>query len=579
MKKILAIAIVAALMMSMIAFAAPANLTGVITDLGKTPPISRTLDVPVDMKVDVGQTGTYVDGPVSETISGSNISANYQATIYMSEVQGLFSTLLGLARGYVAGEPALETRIGNSIVTGSFTIKIVYPETAVVPDSVLTGTALAGFNAEAQVTFEETVPRVLNDGIGGTKELVITISVKPGITASAMEANLPGYLPDLTFTCEGVTLGLGTNEVVGTIVGQTSIYDDNTDPTPDDLICEINYTGKQGTASGVTGGTEIGETVILDQTGGGGVPVFPGGTKPSDPIKVEVKIPSVSETETITLPAGTKNPTINVDELTEELNPTREGFVFDGFYADEFYTQKLEGEVSVTEDTTIYGRFVNITVPEMFADDVHIQYIYGYPDGTVRPEANVTREEITAMLYRLLKPEVREKLETSENEFTDVDEDRWSNVAISSMTKGGYLYGCGDGLFKPEADITRGELAAIISRFIGKIVEGERDFNDIDGHWAEESIKSVANNEWIFGYTDGSFRPDAYITRAEAVAIINRVVVRYVTHEGLTGTEKIWPDNPSTAWYYFPMIEASHHHDHERDESQYNELWTESSHD
>lgn len=577
MKKLLAMIIAVTMMTSTVVFAAPSNLTGVIEDIPREVPIRRSLDVPVDMKVDVGQTGTYIDGPVSETISGSNVSANYKATIYMSEVQGLFSTLMSLARFYVAGEPALETRIDNSIVSGSFEIKIIYPETAVVPDSILTGTALAGFNTEAATTFEETVPRTVANGISGTKELTITLSVKPGITAGAMEADLPGYLPDLTFTCEGVSLGLGTNDVVGTISGQTKIYDDNEDPTPDDLICEIDYTGKQGTESGVTGGTEIIETVSLSTSHDGGVPIFPTGgtgtTKPSGPVKVEVKLPSISGAETITIPEGTKNPTINIDKITEEVNPTREGFAFAGFYADEFYTQKLEGEVPVTKDTTIYGRFVNTTVPEIFDDDNHIQYVYGYPDGTVKPEANVTREEITAMLYRLLKPEVREKLETGENSFSDVEDDRWSNIAISSMAKGGYLYGYSDGTFNPTGDITRGELAAIVSRFVGSLIEGERSFNDIGGHWAEESIKSVANNEWIFGYTDGSFKPDAKITRAEAVAIINRVVVRYVTHEGLTGAEKAWPDNNPSAWYYYPIVEATNHHDHERDESQYNELW------
>lgn len=600
MKKLLAIVVAAIMMLSMVAFAAdglPTTLKEVIEDIPlpsgeqREVLIRRTLDVPVNMQVDVGKTGTYVDGPVSETISGSNVSANYKATIYMADVRTLFEDLLaeyksegGLVYQYIdfmfSAHPeerrALETRVDNSIVTGEFIIKIVFPENVIVPNSVLTGTALSGFNAGAATTFEETVPRVLNDGVGGTKELEIKISVKEGITASVMEANLQAYLPDITFTCTNAILGLGTTEVVGSITGWTEIYDDNTDPTPDDLICKINYTGKQGTDSGVTGGTEISETVTLSETQqGGATPVIPGGTttEPSGPIEVEVKLPSISETETIIIPEGTKNPTIDIEEITEKINPTRDGFVFDGFYADEFYTQKLEGEVPVTEDTTIYGRFINITVPEIFNADEHIQYIYGYPDGTVRPEANVKREEVTAMLYRLLKPEVRAELETSENNFSDVPADKWSIVPISSMAKGGYIYGYTDGSFKPDEDITRAELAAIISRFVGRIVEGERTFNDIDGHWAEASIKSVANNEWIFGYTDGSFKPDAKITRAETVAIINRVVVRYVTQEGLTGDERIWPDNPATAWYYYPVIEASHHHEHERDENNYSELW------
>lgn len=572
MRKLLAVLVVVAMMLSTVAFAAPSNLSGVITDLDRTPPIRRTLDVPVDMVVDAGQTGTFIDGPVNKTISGSSLKSNYKATIYMSEVRGLFTTLLTLARGYVAGETALENRVDKCIVKGDFTIKITYPGSAVVPEAVLNGTELDGFNAEAATTFVET-ERTVNDDLN---EITIKISVKPGITAAMMEAQLENYLPDITFTCTGVTLAEGVNKVSGSISGTTKIYDDNEDPAEDDLICEINYVGKQGKESGVTGGAEISETVEISKEQGGGSPIHPqGGTgslKPAKPPKVEVKIPSISGSETVKLPEGAT--TINVEKLEKDLNPTREGFVFAGFYADEFFTQKLEGEVPVNKDTTIYGRFINTTVPEIFDDENHIQYVYGYPDGTVKPEANVTREEITAMLYRLLKADVRTQLETTENEFTDISEDRWSNVAISSMTKGGYLYGCGDGLFNPEAEITRGELAAIVSRFVGRIVEGDRGFNDIDGHWAEESIKSVANNEWIFGYTDGSFKPDAKITRAEAIAIINRVVVRYVNHEGLTGAEKHWPDNDPSSWYYYPVVEATNHHDHQRDETKYNELWS-----
>ncbi len=575
MKKLIAIVLSAAMLIatSVTAFAVPADLSGVVTDLGKTPPITRSIDVPVDIKVDAGQSGTYEDGPVNEIVSGGTIGANYQATIYMSGVRSLFSELYSMAYALVDSpdSPHLLTKLQNSKVTGSFTIKISYPESAVIPDSVLTGTALAGFNAAAATTFEETVPRTVTAGAAGTKDLTITISVKSGILAGAMNAATDTYLPNVTFTVEGVTLSDAVNTVKGTITGQTMIYDDNEDPTPDALICEINYTGKQGTDAEFDSSPVISEVVTLTP------PSSPRPSSPSEPDKVvEVVLPGIEDVDDIVISGKEKNPTVDIDELTEKLNPEREGFVFEGFYDDQYYTKKLSGEVEITEDTTIHGRWINVTVPEIFDADNHIQYIHGYPDETVRPESNVSREEIATMFYRLLKKEVREKLTTDANSFSDVESDRWSNNAVSTMANGGYIKGYADGTFRPEAYITRAELATIAYRFLDAAVTGEMNFNDIGGHWAEENIKSIANNAWIMGYRDGSFKPDEYITRAEAITIINRIVVRYVNEHGLIGDEKQWIDNPADAWYYYAVVEATHEHDHERAEDKYNELWNKS---
>ena len=574
MKKFFSFALVVVMLMTMSfgTLAAPSNLSGVITELEKTPPITRSVNVPVDIKVDTAGTGNFADGPQSIT-GETSATVNYKATIYMAGVRNLFSTLIDAAHLYIAGDSALESRLANCKITGGFAIKIIYPENAVVPSEILTGTNLYGFNEEAKNAFEEIPPRTLTPGESGTKVLTITISVKtPHILASDMEANLATYLPDITLNCSNITLKTGENKVVGKITGHSIIRDES------DIICTIDYTGKQGTASGVTG-TEISETVIIgDQHDDGGVSVGGGSSAVTVVDKdkvVEIVIPGVKDVDDIIISSKDKNPTINIDEIIKDINPEREGFVFEGFYSNPYYTNKLEGEVKITKDTAIYGRWINVTVPEIFDADDHIQYIHGYPDGTVRPEDNVTREEIATMFYRLLKEEIRAELKTDVNSFTDVDSDRWSNNAVSTMAKGGYIKGYEDGTFRPEGFITRAELATIASRFLSAPVEGDLTFNDIGGHWAEENIKSIANNAWIFGDGDGSFRPDEYITRAEAITIINRILVRYVNDHGLTGNEKQWPDNAKDAWYYHAIVEATHEHDHERAENKYHEIWSE----
>ena len=571
MKKLLTVVLTAVMLMTMsfAGIAAPATLQQLLAE--NSIPTTRSLDVPVDIQVDIDQDGTYVDGPLTKVITENSEILDYKSTIYMSDVRSTYTAYMTAATLLVAGIPSLESQLANCRITGGFTIKIVYPETADIPAAMATGTSLYGFNAAALNAFEETAPRTITNGAAGTKELTISIAVKsPYILASEMTANLETYLPDITLTCEDATLNsMGENKVIGTITGSTLIYDEYST-----LVATINYTGKQGTASGITG-TEISETVTLYQRSGINAGNPAGGGKDEEDITITVELPNSDETEPVVVsPEKGGTVKIDIDELTERINPEREGFAFDGFYDSPTYNNKLEGEISLDKDTTIYGRWINITAPSIFNSEEHKKYINGYPDGTVRPENNITREEVATIFYRLLKDEVRVEIETSENDFTDVEADRWSNTAVSTMANGGYINGYPDGTFRPEAFITRAELAAMTSRFLDAQVTGEKVFNDIDGHWAEDSILSIANNEWLLGYEDGSFRPDDYITRAEAITIINRIIVRYVNEHGLTGNEKIWPDNPVDEWYYFAVIEASHNHDHERAEDKYNELWS-----
>ena len=153
----------------------------------------------------------------------------------------------------------------------------------------------------------------------------------------------------------------------------------------------------------------------------------------------------------------------------------------------------------------------------------HFAYIQGYPDNTVRPEAHITREEVAAVFFRLLDPDYRELVRASVATFSDVSPDRWSSKHIATLANGGILEGYQDGTFRPDNYITRAELAVIASRFDKLSFLDENKFSDVEGHWAEKYINSAAAKGWVEGYPDGTFQPDKYITRAEFVTLVNRV--------------------------------------------------------
>jgi len=214
-------------------------------------------------------------------------------------------------------------------------------------------------------------------------------------------------------------------------------------------------------------------------------------------------------------------------------------------------------------------------IPEAFSGD-HYAYVIGYADGLVRPEANITRAQVATIFFRLLTDEVREQYLTKENAFADVSADMWYNTAVSTMAAMGIINGYPDGNFHPNANITRAEFAAIAARFdTNSNSTGGASFADIYGHWAQKEIDAAYQNGWILGYTDGTFRPDQSITRAEAMTMINRVLQRVPENENdLLEDMVVWPDNMDIQrWYYLAVQEATNSHDYQRKESGY-EYWT-----
>ena len=204
----------------------------------------------------------------------------------------------------------------------------------------------------------------------------------------------------------------------------------------------------------------------------------------------------------------------------------------------------------------------------------HYAYVVGYEDGNIKPENNITRQEVATIFFRLLTDASRDYFYANDNTFTDVSQSLWSNIAISTMAKAKIVNGYDAATFMPLNNITRAEFATIAAKFDSSTYLGADKFTDISGHWAAEYINRAAEKGWISGYTDGTFKPDAYITRAEAMTLINNVLERHVAAEGMLAEMTTWPDNTPDKWYYTPVQEATNSHYYEKGED-VNEIWTE----
>ena len=214
--------------------------------------------------------------------------------------------------------------------------------------------------------------------------------------------------------------------------------------------------------------------------------------------------------------------------------------------------------------------------PDALNGEDHFDYIVGDADGRVHPERNITRAEVASIFFRLLKDDVRSENLTDQNTFTDVSADAWYNVAVSTMSDMDIVFGRTDYQFDPDAYITRAEFAAIAARFDSGSYSGDDLFTDIEGRWAADQINRAAEKGWITGYPDGTFGPNRYITRAEAVTMINRVLNRMPKDkDALHEDMKVFVDNADTnAWYYLAIQEATNSHEYKKDKDGVYETWT-----
>ena len=220
---------------------------------------------------------------------------------------------------------------------------------------------------------------------------------------------------------------------------------------------------------------------------------------------------------------------------------------------------------------TVYN--AEAAVPALFTDN-HYAYIVGGPDGTVRPNDSMTRAGVATIFFRLLKDSVRDANLLTSNTYTDVPGGHWANTAIFTMTGLDIVRGYDAAAFGPGDPITRAQFAAICARFDTGKSNGSRTFSDIKGHWAKAYIERAAELGWISGFQDGTFRPDAYITRAQAVTMINRMLNRVPEDPSdLLPGMNVWPDCRPGDWFYLAIQEATNSHDHRHKADSY-ETWT-----
>ena len=273
-----------------------------------------------------------------------------------------------------------------------------------------------------------------------------------------------------------------------------------------------------------------------------------------------------------------------VAEVPASVSGSKDGvngtFSFNGWKKDDGTV--LTGEQQLTADLTLHGVWTftkkssggggggghkpTVTIPDdvptgLNGDD-HYAYIVGYPNGNVEPNGNITRAEVATIFFRLLTEEVRTANSTQSNSLSDVTRGQWFNHAVSTLSSMGIVKGHNDGTFAPNAPITRAEFAAIAARFDDKNTDTSSKFTDIASHWAKNEIGIAANKGWINGYPDDTFRPNQYITRAEAMTLVNRVLNRLPENSSdLLDSMIKWPDNSdASAWYYLAVQEATNSH-------------------
>ena len=512
------------------------------------------------------QSGNTITDSTGNSVSVSKYDSeafpkfDYLCTLDMQGVRDKFTKYyndLEELSGYLnADKSELTQKLDAMKVTGKFTIEITYPKTLNVPAEFFENGKMAGFDDNVKLVFGNDVRTLTEGETENTLKIEVDLVGKedngsrPGfVLAKELKENIETYLCDFTLKCDAVeTTEYGTFTVTGKMAGftlatgrsTTMKVDYKTVPETVSASCTVS----KRTSGGGNGGTTT-YTVTFD---------VDGDTNVVAPIK------------------KTRNSTLKVNELKV---PHKDGYSFDGWYTDEARTEKVTEDITVTKNMTLYGTWNRKSTGADKLNDVdHYAYVVGYPDGTVRPNNSITREEIATIFFRLLKDCIREDNFSKTNKFTDVDAERWSNTAISTIEKGKFIKGYEDGSFGPDKNITRAEFATIASRLDKMTENTSHGFTDISGHWAEKYIADAVAKGWIAGYEDGTFRPEQNITRAEAMTIINRMLNRFVNEKGLHKDAILWPDNNKDAWYYYAVEEATNSHDYVRQSDGVYETWT-----
>ncbi len=255
--------------------------------------------------------------------------------------------------------------------------------------------------------------------------------------------------------------------------------------------------------------------------------------------------------------------------VAKPKDPVNGGYIFDGWYTDKTFRTPYNFATPLTQDTTIYAKWFLIVLPGVTVKKAapklntadHFAYVQGYPDGTVKPAGNITRAETAAILFRLMDDASRKTYYSTKSGFRDVASGSWYNTYVATLNNAGVITDSSNGYFRPNEAITRAELAAMLAKF-SETTGAANYFNDVSAkYWAANAIAICAKLGWITGYPDGTFRPDKNVTRAELMAMINRATGRAPkSADAFLPGMKTWIDNTSDKWYYLDVQEATNSH-------------------
>ena len=522
-----------------------------------------TADVTLDADTFVRKTVTsgtenafqngYILGRFS-TGKTAELTGDFKSTLNMEPVRKAFEAYKNAANETVEKDSALSALLPTVPVKGEFTIDVIYDSRMQIADKdkYLETGKMTGFNDEAKEIFIDTKRTDAADpDHEGYNKFSVTVQVKAPTTEALQGVSHTGSWAN------------------------TLVYAD-LEKSYETLLKDIDFTLPSVTVSeDPFSGTDLYYTESIDMTG-------------SIVIGAEMSTINFDVQQARNTPAPVQTPNITVPTLApgETATPTPDASATVDPNASPAPTLNPDGTTPNPDVPSVTPKpFTpsNSTVPSALNGEDHMVYVIGYPEGDVRPLNNITREEIATIFYRLLTTEKRDSIYTKESGFSDVLKSRWSNKAIATMANGKYILGdAGTTNFRPADSITRAEMAAIVSRFLDttpEIADSSDDFNDINGHWAATAIKEGVAAGWLTGYGDNSFKPDQKITRAEAMTVINRMLVRYVNEEGLVDGYVQWPDNPKDAWYYYNVIEATNSHKYDtrtfETSADFYEKWTE----
>lgn len=541
-------------------------------------PKEDNVDVNLDIKSKWSSALNYSDhsserSALRATVSKSDSTKDFDAIAYldMTGVAAEWDAYLGAAAEYaikkgIATNEEEARNYAKKLVTleGEYSIEITCQGTGSSAGSDLVGientklqnqdtsgfewveTTVDDYTFGAESFFEFASQSYQEDAANGERKYTLVMKVKDDVNEALDEYFTKiNSADDDDTSYDFLTLSIPANTVgkAGTIYPIEGTFSGYVNIKIGGEKYKVTF-GSTGDDGVFTPQVTDNEYVTLSVSGGGGSPSSP--TTPTEQ-------PTVTEAPTAT------------DEPSQTGEPSA---------TDVPGTSETHTPAPVETPGTETGAHLNY--------DDHYAYIIGYPveDGQtqdyreVRPQNNITRAEVATIFFRMLTDESRAEFWTKENPYSDVNINDWFNNAISTATNAGIVNGYDTGDFKPNAPITRAEFAAIAARFSSREYSGADMFSDISGHWAREDINRAADIGWITGYEDGTFRPDQYITRAEAMTLINRLLYRLVDNDGLHEDMVRWIDNNPGAWYYANVQEATNSHYYDRVAIGYYETWT-----